>query len=561
MRIGANYMDPMRFFFVFLLAPLFGDFQTLERESHLYRSTQWIHRLSEQISRSASPLTAPQTEAILARASIWFSSEKSATREFLSQLRDLGVQAVNLPLQSDYEKAASFATMRGMLLIGKPLLSITSGSADFRLALASYKEYPHLFHLIELDRSDWGLFSEGILPTAAVQMLRRKGYLEGTPENVYPYSARSSWEATPKITGHDGKERRWVYLLKNGQPALNWLDPTFLSGKLAGGEVAHALLNLSQSILLFDAIEPNATATLALLTRKLGGGSALRLNASLEKLKESKTDFIYDHFTPLALLHALITENADALRAIYGAFLKEGINTRRFVHELSSIHHSLCEWSAFLQRPKTYRYLEESITAELLAQRILKNDIAQLTRIPSEYSPPTAPLFGLCPEISDFREKKEQLKKGHLLLAFFYATQPGAFSFSSEDLLGDGLYPSFLAQLSNRKSFSSTLRAILTVRTKNQLQQGELTHVFPAKNQSLLLLLHRLPNNLFALTAINFKDAPLQEELHSHLLANKWVIDLMTGRSEEKAFDSSTLNLQLDALSGKIFLLQTKAYE
>ena len=515
-------------------------FFQLERESQLYRSTQWINQLSEQITHGS-----PQEEP----ASIWFSTEENS--EGLDQLRFLGVEAIELPLK-DYEKLALAAKAQGLQLIGKAFLQVSDESADFKLALASYKEYPHLFHLIELNREDWSSFPEGILPTPEVQLLKKKGYLPGNPEKIYPYSAVSSWKASPPVRGEDGKERRWIYQFTKEGPSFNWIDPTFLSRKLAGGEITHALLVRSQSILLFPSMEQEAFSSLALLTKKLGGRSALRIQAPLKKIQGIKTDFLYDPFTPSAILHALITENAEALRLIYKAFLAQKINLRSFIHEIPAA--SLCEWSAFLQSPKSYRYPQETETAELLVERILNNDLLVLVRTPTAQTP----LFGLCPDVPKFREKRELLKQAHSLLAFFSLMQPGIFSFSSRDLNGQGLYPSLTAQLHNKNSFALQLKNLLSIRSKIHLQQATLIDVISTKNRSLLVLVYQLPDNLLALIALNVARAPLQEELHSPHFANKWAIDLQKGLTEKKIFNEPILNLQLDALSGKLLLLQPK---
>ena len=50
-------------------------------------------------------------------------------------------------------------------------------------------------------------------------------------------------------------ERRWVYLhyFKDGQPSINWLDPTSAGMRLVMGDALHALRDLGASALRLDA--------------------------------------------------------------------------------------------------------------------------------------------------------------------------------------------------------------------------------------------------------------------------------------------------------------------
>lgn len=57
------------------------------------------------------------------------------------------------------------------------------------------------------------------------------------------------------MRGVDGTERRWVYLhyFKQGQPTLNWLDPTFAAQRLVVGDVLHEVGVLGDGMLRLDA--------------------------------------------------------------------------------------------------------------------------------------------------------------------------------------------------------------------------------------------------------------------------------------------------------------------
>lgn len=51
---------------------------------------------------------------------------------------------------------------------------------------------------------------------------------------------------TRPVLGVDGVERRWVYLhyFKDGQPSINWLDPSFAGMRLVIGDALHSLTDL-----------------------------------------------------------------------------------------------------------------------------------------------------------------------------------------------------------------------------------------------------------------------------------------------------------------------------
>ena len=63
-------------------------------------------------------------------------------------------------------------------------------------------------------------------------------YAEGVKE--------TNWSATRPVVGTDGVERRWVYLhyFKEGQPSINWLDPSFAGMRMVIGDVLHSLADL-----------------------------------------------------------------------------------------------------------------------------------------------------------------------------------------------------------------------------------------------------------------------------------------------------------------------------
>ncbi len=97
---------------------------------------------------------------------------------------------------------------------------------------------------------------------------------------------------------------------------------------------------------------------------------------------------------------------------------------------------------------------------------------------------------------------------------------------------------------------------------QQQDRRGELVDVPPVENKGTLLLLHRLPGSrFFQLLAVNFNRSPVQEKFKIPGIEDTWAIDLMTGKSTGKSFDSGVFFFDLPPLSGKVFLFQPKYYD
>ena len=89
----------------------------------------------------------------------------------------------------------------------------------------------------------------------------------------------------------------------------------------------------------------------------------------LSAYKSSGCDQIIDELTKDALLHALLTQDAEALRLIYRLFLRDGFDTKRLVHELQPFDRFSCEWAELTASPKKrFPYYEEMMTGEALKQ-------------------------------------------------------------------------------------------------------------------------------------------------------------------------------------------------
>ncbi|HSX38139.1 MAG TPA: hypothetical protein VLE95_04840 [Chlamydiales bacterium] len=542
---------------------------------------------AQKIAKQPPPSSTPQITSFLEKTNSWISVdlntisaqegqtvlETLANDSFWRILQDIGLNGMKIQCLKEGGKARTgfdidakwgagwdqlktVAASYNIALIGDLIGAKTGSGEDFSLAVQNVKDFRQLYHLIEILPEDWPLLPKvpigmnmANIPWLTLNELNKKGYI---PEAANPYINSSAWNATGNIKCRDGKERRWIYLKdKQNEPLLSWLTSSFGADRIASADALDSLYRLGQKALAIDAMIPSfAQENLALWIRKIGGYSIQSTNGTLREMQAAKTDAIDDAPTRQALLHAMSTENAEALRLIYRLYLQQGIQTMRLVHSMEPFS---CDWAEFLMNPgKYYLYGEEKITGQLLRERLLKEDLAHLQE--SSHTQNWSRLCSLKYPSVDIGRKSEEIQKAHLLLAFTYAMQPGIFSLTLEDLLGD--------QIKSPSSFASHLKKILAIRAQSTIAMGELIDIPPSANRSVLLLLHRLPKSyFFHLLAVNFGKSPVQEKIMLPAIQDTWAIDLMEGKSVEKELNAGVFFFELPPLSGKAFLFQPKYYQ
>ena len=142
------------------------------------------------------------------------------------------------------------------------------------------------------------------------------------------------------MLGPDGVERRWVYLhyFKEGQPSINWLDPSFAGMRLVIGDALHSLGDLGSGALRLDAngflgveksaedspawseghpLSEAANQLIASMVRKVGGFTFQELNLTIDDIKagsERGADLSYDFVNRPAYHHAMATGDTEFLR-------------------------------------------------------------------------------------------------------------------------------------------------------------------------------------------------------------------------------------------------------
>jgi trehalose synthase len=516
-----------------------------------------------------------------------------------------------LGTDDEYRALVRVAAQHQALVAGDLVPLHTGTGPDFRLAQMAYRDYPGMYTMVEIGRDDWGLlppvedrWGAAPIPRDAAARLTEKGYLPGlvhSNDAAKGAGNLSGWSATGEVTGADGRARRWAYLhyFKPGQPTLNWLDPSFAGPRAVAGDVVKTVHGLGARVVRLDAvpflgIEPQpgkaesqhyltplsvtATDELALLIRKMGGWSFHELNVPLVELKKYTAhgpDLSYDFFTRAQVLHALLVGDARYLRQAYGFLSGAGIDVGSLVHDLQNhdeityqlveLEHRKGEALAFGAEKATGGELRERMLREMRARAA--GDAAPYNRlyrpeqdgVATTFAGFVAASLGVRDPYHATAEERERIKRGHLLLAFANAMQPGAFSLSSWDLvgalpvpeeavkgqLGDddyrwinrggvdlmgaapaaresacglpkarALYGPLPEQLRDPDSFASRLKRILAARKEYGIAEGELLAVPEVKGPGACLLVVRLPGEgRVAVTALNFGREAADEEL------------------------------------------------
>jgi trehalose synthase len=364
----------------------------------------------------------------------------------------------------------------------------TGKGADFRLAEMKVGDYPGIYHMVEIPREDWHLLppvppgKDSVnLDVAAEDRLQNAGYIVGRMQRVIfqePGVKETNWSATATVTGVDGVDRRWVYLhyFKDGQPSINWLDPTGAGMRLVMGDALHSLHGLGAGALRLDAngflglevsaeggepawseghpLSEAANQLIASMVRKVGGFTFQELNLAIDDIKntsERGADLSYDFVNRPAYHHALATGDTEFLRLTLNTSLQYGLQPISLVHALQNHDELTYELVHFTSThaDELFRFHGADLTGAELARMIRAELIERLTGEAAPYNEifttngiasTTATVITAALGIRDIytmsNEDIERVKQGHLLLAMFNALQPGVFAFSGWDVCG-----------------------------------------------------------------------------------------------------------------------------
>jgi trehalose synthase len=490
-------------------------------------------RYSGQGSQWRHPYAEAQPRAASAAASVWFTAYPGAiiTRAGQSVLTtlgdpdlwrtfaDIGIQAIHtgpmkqagglsgydftptidghfdrigLAIDPQFGTAEEYAAMSraaaavGALVIDDVIPAHLGKGPDFRLAERAYGDYPGLFHMVEIAPEDWPLLpavppgeDSANLDQAAVASLAAKGYIVGELQRIIFYEPgvkESNWSATDVVEGVDGAARRWVYLhyFKQGQPSLNWLDPSFAAPRLVVGDALHSLGVLGATMVRLDAngflgverrpdgpawseghpLSITANQLIAGAVRKLGGFSFQELNLTVDDIaamSRGGADLAYDFVTRPACQHALVTGDAAFVRLMLRELAAHGLEPAGLIHALQNHDELTLELVHFWTLHAADRFtlgskelsgleLRERVRGVMYDRLCGENAPYNLRFVTNGVACTMASVAAAALGLRDLENLSpgdvQRIQRLHLLLAMYNALQPGVFALSGWDLVG-----------------------------------------------------------------------------------------------------------------------------
>ncbi|WP_395308787.1 maltose alpha-D-glucosyltransferase [Mycobacterium sp. AMU20-3851] len=504
-------------------------------QSMLADANEIAQQFSGQGSMWQNPFARPNARAAVDTASVWFTAyplslitrpEESFLRAMADEdlwkaFSEIGIQAVHTgPVkraggisgwqltpsvdghfdristqidpafgsEDEFRQMCGTANWYGGTIIDDIVPGHTGKGADFRLAEMKYADYPGIYHMVEIDPRDWehlpavpdGADSVNI-DAATEDWLAKAGYIIGRLQRVIFYAEgikETNWSVTRPIVGVDGVERRWVYLhyFKDGQPSINWLDPSFAGMRLVIGDALHSLSDLGTGGLRLDAngflgaekstedevgwseghpLSEAANQFIGSMVRKLGGFTFQELNLTIDDIRDNSVagpDLSYDFINRPAYHHALATEDTEFLRLTLRTTLETDVDPASLVHALQNhdeLTYELVHWSAG-HRDDLYTYKGHEVTGEELGHSVRTDLIEALTGPDAPYNRvfttngiacTSATVIAATLGITDLDQigdpvSLDQIRRAHLLMAMFNALQPGVFALSGWDLCG-----------------------------------------------------------------------------------------------------------------------------
>jgi trehalose synthase len=506
----------------------------LERQSMLRDAITMAAQFSGQGSMWQNPFANPDPVKAIGTASVWFTAYPLSLvtkpgQTFLRSLADaalwetfeqIGIQGVHtgpvkragglrgweptpsvdghfdristqidsvFGTEDDFRAMCEAAAEHGGTILDDIVPGHTGKGPDFRLAEMGVGDYPGIFHMVEIPEEDWGLLPEvpegrdsRNLSAEDERTLADAGYIIGELQRVIffePGVKDTNWSTTAPVVGPDGRSRRWVYLhyFKEGQPSINWLDPSFAGMRLVIGDALHSLGDLGSGALRLDAngflgveksaeglpawseghpLSEAANHLIASMVRKVGGFTFQELNLTIDDIRitsEAGADLSYDFINRPAYHHALATQDSEFVRLTLNASLEQGVQPVQLVHALQNHDELTYELVHFATRHKDaeFAYQGGTITGGELAEKVRGDLLAQLTGDAAPYNAvfttngiasTSASVIAGSLGITDLAQIDDdaiaRIRDAHLLLVMFNALQPGVFALSGWDLAG-----------------------------------------------------------------------------------------------------------------------------
>lgn len=506
----------------------------LEEQSMLHDAQRVSRQLAGSHTMWSNPYASPDPRAALASASVWYTAYPlshitRSGQSFLAALgsdelweafSQIGIDALHTgpvklagglegweptpsvdghfdrismaidPLfgnENEFRVMCETAARFNGIVIDDIVPGHTGKGADFRLAELNYRDYPGIYHMVDIPEQAWRLLPEVPAGTDSVnltpdveQALADEGYIIGALQRVIFYEPgvkETNWSVTPPIRDHEGIERRWVYLhyFKEGQPTINWLDPTCAGMRLVMGDALHSLLDLGSGGLRLDAngflgvertaerspawseghpLSQAANQLIGSLVRKVGGFTFQELNLAMDDIQRTSAvgpDLSYDFVTRPAAQVALCTADTEFLRLVLREAMEIGIDQASLVHAMQNHDELTYELVHFAgaHRDDVYTLGGAEFTGQTLAEHIRQTMRDKLTGEAAPYNAiftqngiasTTASIVAATLGIPDLNEITDadvrRITTAHLLLCMYNAWQPGVFALSGWDLVG-----------------------------------------------------------------------------------------------------------------------------
>jgi trehalose synthase len=504
----------------------------LDEQSMLRQAEGLAREYSGNAVQWRHPYAKPQPRAASERASVWFTAYPAATisppgASVLRTLADahlwqafeqIGIQGlhtgpmkraggitgrnftptvdgsfdrISFDIDPEFGTNQEYLSLVGVardhraIVIGDVIPGHTGKGADFRLAERAYRDFPGLYHMVNIDPKDWGMLPpvpagrDSInLSADIVDALAAKGYIVGQLQRTFFYQKGvkdTDWSATAPVRGVDGVERRWVYLhyFKEGQPTLNWLDPSFAAPRLVIGDALHEIGVLGDGMLRLDAngflgierdpqggrawsqghpLSVTSNQLIGGMVRKLGAFTFQELNLTLEYLREMSlggADLSYDFVTRPAYHHALVTGDTEFLRLMLNLMRQYEIDPAALIHALQNHDELTMELVHFAtHKDDPFPFHGTQMSGAALRSKVHEEMFGVLI---GEHAPynlkagdgvacTTASLIAATLGYRDINKlskaEKQKIARLHLLLAQYNALQPGIFALSGWDLVG-----------------------------------------------------------------------------------------------------------------------------
>jgi trehalose synthase len=366
---------------------------------------------------------------------------------------------------------------------------------------------------------------------------------------------------------------------------------------------------------------------LAYMARKLGGFTYQELFVPPEQLKtytKNGPDLSYDFFTRAQNLHPLITGDVLPLRLAHSVLLQRSVQAGTLVHDLQN-HDEITYQLIDLDSEPTLTLDGQTFNGPQLKQQILQQMRSTVGAVPFNhlYRPVQdgiattfAGFIAAALKIDPYHatpDQVAQIQRAHLLVAQANAMQPGVFAISAWDLVGalpipadavsnlinsgsagdwrwinrgavdlinvnpsatkstilglpkaQALYGPVPDQLNNPNSFASQLKKMLAARKQFKIDQGTMNAVPPTGNPGVAVLEMTLPDNSFAITALNYgrNSASVQVDLTlippgipAMQVAGQTAQDIVANQSDGTVGSDGKLSINLDALAGKTLVV------